>query len=322
MKKEITDEMLIDLYNRNFTFREMSDITGYSITTMIKRTRKLIDEGSMQERPRLTRNRTTIYCEKVITLDETNTINKRIITNEDIINLITYGFTESRISSITGLNKEVIKNIVDEYKELTKKTTFERKIDKFKIIDLYNNRFTQNQIYIITGYNSSIINATIHQAIRAGFSEPIPKYSLTKKDKSIIKLYNEFNTIDYISSVVDLDKEEVKNIINNLISINILEQRDTISKIINTTRIDTRIEDDTILRMYNNYISEKAIASYYKVPVNVITKAISRINKRKIIFNDEISRLVLEEKKSIKYTADKLNLPIDIIYRHLKEIVK
>ena len=314
MKDKLTDEILMDLYKKNYTLKEIAELYDHTLISIIRKVRKLIDSGQLEERPRLTRSRNTIYCSE-------NNINNRVITDEDIMTLIGYGFSESRISRITSLSVELIKDIVDKYRDC-KDIESDSKINRYRIIELYNNRLTQYQIYVITGYTSKVINNTLHQALRAGFIEPRAKYLLNKKEKTIINLYKEYLSIDTISKRVNLTTDEIKDTIKKLIDMDILEERDNILKILNTKRISIGIEDYTILKMYNTCISEEIIASYYKVPTNIIIKAISKINKDKIVFYDKIYELAVQEKKSPKYIANKLSLPVDIIYKHLKDIIK
>ena len=321
MNNKLTDEILMDLYKKNYTLKEIAELYDHTLISIIRKVRKLIDSGQLEERPRLTRSRNTIYCSDNKIPTSENNINNRVITDEDIMTLIGYGFSESRISRITSLSVELIKDIVDKYRDC-KDIESDSKINRYRIIELYNNRLTQYQIYAITGYTSKVINNTLHQALRAGFIEPRAKYILNKKEKTIINLYKEYLSIDTISKRVNLTTDEIKDTIKKLIDMDILEERDNILKILNTKRISIGIEDYTILKMYNTCISEEIIASYYKVPTNIIIKAISKINKDKIVFYDKIYELAVQEKKSPKYIANKLSLPVDIIYKHLKDIIK
>lgn len=319
MEKRLTNEVLIELYKKNYTLKEIATLYGYNMASVSKRIRSLIDNGIIEERPKLRKNRITKYGKEdkiIINIKDDKSI--RVITDEDIMTLIGYGFKKSRISLITGLPIDMIIDIVKKYKD---QNIEEPKVNKWDIIELYNNNFNRSQIREITGYNEECIMATVNQAIRNGFINRDIGYIPTSQDKAIMNMYKKYTSIVNIAISMDLSKQEVEQIIDNLINKGLLEERNNIARILNKKRIIDGVEDELILRMYNLSISEDCIAKYYKVDKNVIINAIYRIEKNKIKIYDKISTL-LKQRKSVRQISYKLNIPLEVLYNHLREVIR
>lgn len=320
--KNLSNEMLKELYVKNYTLKEIALLYNLNPSTIHRRINKLISIGELEQRARLRRNRATIYGK-----DDKVTINiredgkiKRVITDDDIMTLIGFGFRESRISSITGLPIEMIKEIYSKYS----KTVYENtsNINKWLVIELYSHRLNRLQIQAITGYTDIQISAILNQAIRAGFIDMTTQYVPTKQEKAIMDMYRNNVSINTIAYTNKINLESTKEIINRLIDIGLLETRNTTTRIINRKRINDGIEDFNILRLYNLNVSENNIADYYKVDKNSIIKAIRRLDRNCIKIYDKICELAIEYKQAPKQIATKLNIPVEIVYNHLKETVR
>lgn len=319
MEKRLSDEMLINLYKKNYTLKEIAVLYGYNIASVSKRIRGLINKGIIEERPRLRVNRITKYGKEdkvIINLKDEKTT--RVITDEDIVTLLGYGFKHSRISLITGLPIDMIVEIYNKYK---KQEIIQPEINKWNIIELYNNNFNKFQINKITGYTNEVIMYTINQASRNGFINNYSNIILTPQEKTITRLYRDYTPIETIAFTVNLSKKETKDIIDGLINKGLLEQRNNTIRVINKKRIKDGVEDDIILRLYNLCISEECIARYYKVDKNTIIRALYRIGKDKIKINDRIMNLI-EKNKSVRQISSILNIPLEVLYDHLREVIR
>lgn len=319
MKNKLSNEVLIDLYNKNYTLKEIALLYDLNPSTIHRRVNNLLENGALERRPRLRKNRATIYGnDDRINISIKLESGVRVITDEDIMTIAGFGFSPSRISIITGISIDMIRDIIKKYKDLKIR---QNPIDKFYVIELYNNKFNMKQIAEITGYDRDVISAIIHQADRHGFINRAVTYVATAKEKVIMDMYRDYVSIEKIARTVSLSKEDTKEIIYRLISTKILQERNNASKILNKKRINLGIEDDNILRMYNLCISEDIISRYYKTNKNTILKVLSRIGKEKIKIYDKISDL-LKERKTISQISILLDVPTSVLYEHLREVIR
>lgn len=321
MREKLTDEILINLYNKNYTMKEIALLYDFNPCTIYRKIKRLIDIGELKQRPRIRKNRATVYGsdDKISINIRDNDNNKRIITDEDIMTLIGFGFKETRISLITGIPVEMIKDIVSKYSKYDNNNS---NVNKCLIIELYNNRLNRLQIQSITGYSDKQISSVLNQAIRSGFVENNVKYITTAQEKTIMEMYRNYCSINHIAKANRMSTDKAKDIINNLLDLGLLEQRNSALRIINRKRLNDGIEDYNLLKLYNLCISEDIIADYYKVSKNTILKAVCKLNRKDIKLNDRIYELAVKEKISPRQISLKLGVPLDIIYKHLREVVR
>lgn len=320
MDKKLTDNMLIELYYKNYTLKEIALLYGYVTSSIHRRVKKLIETGKLTERPRLRKNKSSIYGSDdrvIVNIKDNNS--SRTISDHDIVNLVGCGFKYSKISLITGLPIDMIIDIAKKYKEY--KDNSNDNINKWYIIELYNNKFNKFQIRYITGYTEQVISSVIDQAIRCGFINRNINYIPNVKEKKIMEMYKNYTSINTIATTNKLSKESVNEIIEKLIDSRLLEERNNATRIINRKRINLGLEDENIIRMYNLCISEDCIAKYYKVRKNIIIDALLKIDKSKINIYDKITDMI-KNRKNLRQISILLDIPLEVLYEHLRETVR
>lgn len=307
-KRNLTDRKLKELYYDNYTYKQIAKMYECSIAHVSRKVNKLIEEGYIDKRSNVSK----LLFEN---LDNNNksidNINRRRVTYDEIMSLYKMNVSVSDIAKLLECSKDTVHKAIQKYRKINNiEQETKAPVDKEYILELYNKDLNYKQIAKITNVCLQSVFRTVNEAITKDAIPDRKLHMLTKTDKRTIRMYRSGISTREISRELRLTNRLIEGKIDYFINKEFILENYMMKNIfINNKAI--------ITKCYKNGISCENIAWYLKISENTVREYIESKN---LSSDRNIIKDMIKEYKP-KEIAKKLNVPLDTVYLHLKDVI-
>lgn len=305
--KNLTDRKLKELYDQEYTYKQIAEMYESSVSCVSKRVNKLIKEGYIEKRASVRR----VVFDNLYLKKNTNSENKPRTTCEEITKLYIMGISVEDICTKLDCCESTVYKAMKHYRKVNNmKEYIKPPLDKEYILELYSNDLTYEQIFKISGINITSIFRTVDNAISKNIIKDRKLNSLKLREKKMIIMYRNGLSIKAIARILKIAKADVYRKINYFKNIGILLEEKEMNSILSNNK-------SMILKLYNYAINIQSIAWCLKISEDDVR---NYINTQKISKQNLIIEKMVKKYRPLEISK-KLDIPVEFIYLHLKEII-